>query len=317
MRNVFLSRRTTADISTRVEEVLRSLGNFEPPLCLDRVREVLGLRRGYFHLPPAEVGRGAGWRPSHPAVSAAHKLDLQAVYLADRRAILINAAAPAIKQRWNEAHEIGHALLDWHYELLLGDDEQTLSPACHARIEAEAMYAAGRLLFLGDRLGRTFRDEPPGIRSVLSIARRFGNGTFTTVWRIVEDADAPMFGMLSVHPVLGGEYPLHTGPCRYFIRSRSFAERFGGINESDVLAAARSYCLSIRQGPLGGAEVVLHDDGQALNRFVCETFHNGYDAVTIGTAQESADFVAPAAGGVEQFTGRLVEERLPQRPHGR
>ena len=53
-----------------------------------------------------------------------------------------------IQDRWNEAHEVGHSIIPWHDNLLLGDNEFSLNPNCHEQMEAEANFAAGQLLFL-------------------------------------------------------------------------------------------------------------------------------------------------------------------------
>src|SRR6266704_5158962 len=81
-------------------------------------------------------------------LDAVRKFDLRALYLPDRKRILLDQSQPDAKQRWNEAHEIGHSLLPWHADLMLGDHEQSLTPGCHAQVEAEANYTAGQLLFL-------------------------------------------------------------------------------------------------------------------------------------------------------------------------
>ena len=47
--------------------------------------------------------------------------------------------------------EIGHDIIPWHADMMLGDTEQTLTPSCHEIIEAEANYAAGQLLFMASR----------------------------------------------------------------------------------------------------------------------------------------------------------------------
>ncbi len=79
------------------------------------------------------------------------KLNLKALWLPDRKRILIDGDEPSLKHRWNEAHELGHSIIPWHDVVLHGDNHRTLKPACHHAIEAEANYAAGRMLFLQDR----------------------------------------------------------------------------------------------------------------------------------------------------------------------
>ena len=53
-------------------------------------------------------------------------------------------------------------------------------PACHAQIEAEAIYTAGRLIFLGERL--------------------LPNSMTTTLWRVLGHGSIPMIGAISCHP---------------------------------------------------------------------------------------------------------------------
>lgn len=77
---------------------------------------------------------------------------------------------------------MGHDLIPWHHDMMLGDTRLTLSPSCHAKIEAEANYAAGRLLFLRDRFEDEIRDGPTTIKRVQGMAKGFGNTITTTLW---------------------------------------------------------------------------------------------------------------------------------------
>ena len=91
-------------------------------------------------------------RPTLLLDSAIKESNLRALYLPDRRRVLLDDSVPLLKHRWLEAHECsGEDFLSWHRALLFGDDEITITPACHARIETEANFAAGQLLFLRGR----------------------------------------------------------------------------------------------------------------------------------------------------------------------
>ena len=59
----------------------------------------------------------------------------------------------------------GHRLLPWHKPFFFGATAQTLDPAYQADLEAEANYAAGRLLFLGNRFTEEARDLAPTIEA--------------------------------------------------------------------------------------------------------------------------------------------------------
>ncbi len=142
MKNILLSDRTRADIDRRIERVLRGLGNPEPPLRLQEVRELLDLDRAYYTGDDDGVlqesinrlkvaGKQVVKRPSL-LVQAVKKFDLKALYLPDQKRILLDKSQPKPKHRWNEAHEIGHSLLPWHLDMMLGDDAHCVTPACHA-----------------------------------------------------------------------------------------------------------------------------------------------------------------------------------------
>ncbi len=78
------------------------------------------------------------------------------------------------------AREIGHSLIPWHEDMMHGDNAHTLSTDCHEQVEAEANFAAGRMLFLQDR----FTDEAlalePTLASVRQLHGKFGNTMSTT-----------------------------------------------------------------------------------------------------------------------------------------
>lgn len=137
MKNAFLRESTARDIVGKVDWLLRGLGDPEPPLDLREVRELLKLDRVFYSGssdgPLAEsisrlkiAGKQVLARPML-LFEAIRKLDLKALYVPDRKRILLDQSLPEIKHRWNEAHEIGHSLLPWHGEMMLGDDSYTLT----------------------------------------------------------------------------------------------------------------------------------------------------------------------------------------------
>ena len=56
-------------------------------------------------------------------IDAIQKLSLKALYLPDQRRILLDSDLPEKKHHWNEAHEIGHSLIPWHHDIMLGENE--------------------------------------------------------------------------------------------------------------------------------------------------------------------------------------------------
>lgn len=295
-KNYLLSPKTAQDIDQRVERVLRGLGNPEPPLRLDDVRELLKLDRAFYTADDPGIAREAISRIRVATIQVYHrptliidairKLSLKALYLPDRKRILLDGSLPIKKHRWNEAHEIGHSLIPWHEDMMLGDNAHTLSPDCHEQVEAEANFAGGRLLFLRERFVAEARSLDPSIGSVQRLHGAFGNTLSTTLYRFVESAgiERPIVGLITGHPHVtrrGADHD-HAKPCRHFIQSPAFAARFRCMPEVDLFEAVAGYCGSHSGGPLGTAELILTDDNGDQHRFVFETFFNRYDALTLG-----------------------------------
>lgn len=295
-KNRLLSAKTAQDIDQRVERVLKGLGNPEPPLRLEDIRHLLQLdRRFYTAKDPSAVQETMSRirvatiqiyeRPTL-IFEAIKKFSLKALYLPDRKRILLDGDLPEKKHRWNEAHEIGHSLIPWHEDMMHGDNAHTLSTDCHEQVEAEANFAAGRMLFLQDR----FTDEAlalePTLASVRQLHGTFGNTMSTTLYRFVEMAgqDRPIIGMITDHPHVSRRPAAHdpAKPCRHFIQSPAFAARFSRMPEKGVFGAVAGYCGSQSGGPLGDSELILTDDNGDQHRFYFETFFNRYDALTLG-----------------------------------
>lgn len=295
-KNRLLRQRTAKDIDERVERVLRGLGNPEPPLSLSDVRELLKLDRRFYTADDPSIVQETISRIRVASIQvfqrptllfdAIKKMSLKALYVPDQRRILLDGTLPEKKHRWNEAHEIGHSLLPWHEDTMHGDNSHTLSRDCHEQIEAEANFAAGRLLFLRERFAEEAFDLQPSISTMQSLHRGFGNTLSTTFYRFIETVgeDRPMVGLISGHPHPDRRAydfdPLM--PCRHHIRSPAFAKKFSRIREIDLFAAVTTYCGAQRGGPLGASELILQDDNGESHRFYFETFFNRYDALTFG-----------------------------------
>lgn len=296
LKNILLRERTATDINEQVAKVLKGLGNPEPPLNLDEVREVLRLDRAYYSsiedgllLEVAHRLRVAGRQVlARPALlgEAIRKWSLRALYLPDRKQILIDRELPDAKQRWSEAHEIGHSIIPWHDGTMLGDNKQSLTPACHQQIENEANYAAGQLLFLQHAFVRDARDLAFGIDAVTTLKKRFGNTITTTLWRYVEQSQSPVVACISAHPHRLPDDFNPDDPLRYFVGSPTFLTQFSNVRESELFAVIRSYCLDRRGGPLGASDVMLMDDNGTKHIFHFETFYNQYDALTLGAHKQ-------------------------------
>ena len=294
-KQLILSCRTARDIDRRVERVLTGLDDPDPPLRLEYVRELLNLDLGFYTADDPGVVREAVSRIRVAGIQtfrrptllfdAIKKLSLKALYLPDRRRIILDSSLPQLKHRWNEGHEIAHSIIPWHKDVMLGDNALTLYPYCHEQVEAEANDAAGRLLFLRERFAEESRSVEPSVTMIHMLSRKFGNTLSTTLHRVVEsEMDRPLVAMITGHPHMSRREDDFdpSEPCRHVIQSPSFRRRFGNTVEAGLFTEVVRYCGAQRGGPLGDDVLLLTDDNDEDHDFFFETFYNGYYALTIG-----------------------------------
>ena len=295
-KNVIIRTRTVADIEARVDRVLRDLGDPEPPLKVEHVRELLKLDRAYYTgddpslletlASRIRVGTLQVFKRPTLLLDVVRTLDLRGLYMLDQRRILIDENQPKPKHRWLEAHEIGHSLLPWHEDAMFGDSDHTLLPNCHDGVEAEANHAAGRLLFLAGRFTAEATDYSPSLDAVRELKPRFGNTYTTTFWRCVEawGVKTPTVGLITQHPHSAKRTISFDPekPCRHFIQSGSFAAQYSRMSEKTIFEIVAGYATSARGGSLGETICNLTNDNGEQKQFHFETFNFHFDVLTLG-----------------------------------
>lgn len=286
--NLILSRPTAASIDSKIDRLLKDLGNPKPPVSLETVRRLLKLDIAYYSATDTTwlkdkihqlkvAGKQILSEPS-TIVAVTKSLGLKGILFVERRRILLDKDFAAPKLRWNEAHEITHDVLPWHGGISHGDPEALLSFSCHELIEAEANYGAGRLLFCGNTFTETVRSSELSFDSVKVLHKDYGNSMTTTLWRVIESTHLVSFGFIGAHPrELTGDL---TSDIRYFLRSPSFSETFAKVDIASTFHGIYSQCRG-RRGPIGSGELVVCDDRNDINVFRFDTFWNGHDALTI------------------------------------
>ncbi len=304
-KNEFLKPRVEADIDNRVARVLKGLGNPEPPLKLETVRELLKLDFSYYTandpgvmqetISRIKVGAKRLLKEPTLFLEAVRKLDLRALYIPDGRQILLDKDQPVLKHRWTEAHEVGHSLIPWHEASMLGDIDYTLAPACHDKLEAEANHAAGRLLFLGDRFSDECTSFNPGFDTLKMLKDQFGNTFSTTLWRSIKiwGRERPVLGLITVHPhlTMRPESFDPSAPCKHFIQSPAFAAQFSTVREAAVFDQIVAYCAPKKGGPLGGDDILLIDDNGEQHVFEFQSFSFHHQTLTLGVYLRSYNSV--------------------------
>src|SRR5215472_11273655 len=102
MRNRFLDERTSKDIDGVVAKILRGLGNPDPPLVLDDVRVLQKLDRHFYSsvedgplrefVSRAYIGARQVFARPTLILDVVRKRSLKALYLPDRRRVLIDSS---------------------------------------------------------------------------------------------------------------------------------------------------------------------------------------------------------------------------------
>lgn len=308
MRNKFVESRSAKDIDKQVEKILHSLGNPEPPLNLDLVRELLKLDKKYYTSTndgalrefANKVKLGAKQVLMRPGliIDTVKNWDLKALYLPDQKRILIDSSLPPTKQRWSESHEIIHSVLPWHEDTTFGDNRGTLTPACYEELEWEANYGAGQLLFLHKHFKENADDLALSLKSFQLLGKQYGNSLTTTLWRVVEGSRFACFGAIHDHPWRPPDGFNPAQPIRYLIQSRNNAEVFPKVTEIEIFDVNKSYCSRARGGPLGDTTTVFKDIRGERFEFSMETFYNTHDALTLGVCRRKQNILVPVTQDV-------------------
>ena len=185
MNEPILSKSTIKDIDRRVSRILKELGNPTPPISHEMVRELIRLDRTYFEKDDpgilnelwSRLKRGTKQIIQRPALvkEMLESMSLRAAYIPDARRIYIDNELHPLQKRWGETHECIHSILPWHSSYMLGDNRYTLTQSCREKLEAEANYGTGRLLFAGDYFNKEISDLSCSLNSVKEISKSYGN----------------------------------------------------------------------------------------------------------------------------------------------
>lgn len=289
--------KTAQDIERRITRIHRDIGYRDGAVNLADVRNALKLDLRYYTADSTDILDEMAHRlrlgvkriAQDPAVllEVIRKFDLRALYLPNKRRILIDHTIHHLKKRWSEGHEIAHSVLPWHQEFMFGDDKHTLSPAHHEEIESEANFGCAKLLFPSAHFSAMAADSRPNFKEIGRLASYFGNTITTTLWRYAENARIPAFALISQHPhhPKVGEQIVDA-----FVRSPRFILEFPTITAGEVFTQLCTYGATRKNGPLGSREIILMDTNGQAHIFLFESFSNRYSVLTIGSYIRSVTF---------------------------
>jgi hypothetical protein len=286
MKNPIVPTAEAKAIESRVDRLLADLGRPKPPVSLAQVRAIQKLDVRYYSISNPDFldrmthkMRIAGKVIMEPIriYEAVKQMDLKALLLPDAKKILIDDDLHDIKKRWAEAHEITHDLLEWHKDFMYGDAEVTLLPSCEEMMESEANLGAGLLLFPRYYLDDYLSGKEPLMSVAMSLADDSGNSITAAGWRIAEYSTRPTFFMVCESGTL------KDASLKHVAVSRTFEQRFGHINTSQLLTIVKAKAHSARGGPLGTFTYPLRDAEGRQHEFVFDVFGiGGLGILTLG-----------------------------------
>jgi hypothetical protein len=174
-----------------------------------------------------------------------------------------------LKKRWGETHECVHGILPWHKDYLLGDNRYTLTESCREKIEAEANYGTGRLLFSGNRFCEQINDLPCSLKTVKSLSKEYENSLTSTLWRLVSSTEKiPVCAYICPNHSPDGRYVIGNGDSDiHFVRSPMFISKFNNIQSESIGSIIRSYVKMHARYNAGKTTKILCDANGARHLF--------------------------------------------------
>lgn len=239
---------------------------------VDQVAEAVGLhRRDLF-----ELGEEAPRRFREVIKKLSGKvLGLLSVA---KREYYVDRSLPVPRQRFTEAHEIGHDALPWHGAAFWGDDHTTLDPSTKEVLEQEANQFSAELLFGAGRFTKHADQYAPGLEAALHLAPQYGVSAHAAIRKYVEDSEHAI-AVLTI-----GRYPKAGGTVELFgtqtFESSRFRERYGRLTSmlrgrvGNTTYPELAALLSLQTGSAPACEVTL-DTTRGSTSFVAEGFTNG------------------------------------------
>jgi hypothetical protein len=203
------------------------------------------------------------------------------IFSASARLIYVDGSLGKSKQTFIKLHETGHGMLPWQRGIyaVVEDCSQTLDPDVAEAFDREANNFATEVLFQLDEFIKQARDDKFGLRSPLTLSKKFGASAYSAIRQYVTKSGKPCVVIVLNPPEL---QPLD-GFCaslRRVVASPLFVERFGDLTLPDVFTPDDKFGAMV---PLGGRrmtgphELVMTDRNGTAHDCLAEAFGNPYN----------------------------------------
>lgn len=195
-----------------------------------------------------------------------------------KREYYVDRSLPIPRQRFTEAHEIGHDALPWHEAAFWGEDHTTLDPSTKEVLEQEANQFSAELLFGAGRFTSHADQYAPGLEVALHLAPQYGVSAHASIRKYVEDSEHAIAVLaVSRFPKNGGAVEVIGAQT---FESPRFQSRYGRLTAMFRRTVGRSTypeldaLLSLQAGSVPPCEVTL-ETTRGATKFIAEGFTNG------------------------------------------
>lgn len=210
----------------------------------------------------------------------------------EERRYFVDTSLSVERQRFTEAHEIGHDALPWHKRAYYGDDLHTLAPDTREGLEIEANLFSAEILFAGKRFNREADDWAPSLDVPLALNSNFQVSAAAAIRRYVAGSKREI-ALIGTGLFGGsrGRLPIFDGITD---QSVAFEARYGRVREMLPATLTVGTFPSIaaihadHRGKVEPCDVTLATRRGAV-KFTAEGFVNGRNGFVLLTRRRLLD----------------------------
>lgn len=183
---------------------------------------------------------------------------VQGLLSVQERTVFVRDGLSQARQTWILLHEVAHAFIGWHREMLFLDTEFTLSRQARETMEREANEFAAHVLFLDETFHKLAQSMEFGVEAIFKLATIYSASVEATVRHYVEHSQQDCV-CLVLDPCY--EYGAPTLRVQYFVKPRVSQCRweFGSLKIGQTLPLDDETVVSFSRGELNYPNVSRYE----------------------------------------------------------
>lgn len=256
-----------SEIEKRARKLLLDCGIKGPPTPLDPLLIAKQLELFRFDAPDEKTFPGIG-----DSIRAF-------IHVPDKE-IYVSNQIHKKQRRFASFHEIGHYELPWHKNALYGCSEIDLSPSARQAFDMEANAFAASCIFQGENFTDESLDHRFGMKTVMTLADRYGVSYESATRRFVERHPDPCAVVVCEPPKNSAKQAGRPFELKYAISSGAFPVRFkrGSVLPADHFIS--QYCQTTHDQPVR-EKIILEGATSTTLKCRAHIFYNGYRALIL------------------------------------